>query len=271
MITNQISKIQTDKKLIAFYDKLKMGTVDKYAQIHAKRELAPSGRKESSLIGVNIQDYSAGTGDKNTIVQYNLEPEQVQFILTRVEAGCLSFEWTANKIFGEPDECGRCIAQIVKITRNGVDAKGNPMRSPWNIYIANGRGVKDKNKTGGYYMRSGSFQADKYAYIQLTDMDFYVLLKRVDTYIKNWEILVSAVLVEKGRQAYNAYVAGKAMNSPNPKQLRREYSQLYTQPEYQQPVGYPESDQPHTYTHPTYKYQQPQPVKKDYYGGGYYE
>ena len=34
--TNQIAKIQTNKKLIAFYDKLHIATIEHYAQIHAK-------------------------------------------------------------------------------------------------------------------------------------------------------------------------------------------------------------------------------------------
>lgn len=32
--TNQIAKIQTNKKLIAFYDKLHIAPIEHYAQIH---------------------------------------------------------------------------------------------------------------------------------------------------------------------------------------------------------------------------------------------
>lgn len=52
--TNQIVKIQTSKKLIAFYDKLKTVESTNYAQLHAKGEKDSAGIKHSSLIGITI-------------------------------------------------------------------------------------------------------------------------------------------------------------------------------------------------------------------------
>lgn len=56
-ITDQICKIQTDKKLIAFYDKLLTTTYNSFAQLHAKGEYVENGHKAHSLIGISIQDY----------------------------------------------------------------------------------------------------------------------------------------------------------------------------------------------------------------------
>ena len=92
--TNQIAKIQTNKKLIAFYDKLHIAPIEHYAQIHAKGETDQTNGKVSSLIGISIQDYSNGTGQNNIITQFNLAPEQVQFLLTRIEVGFQDFEWS---------------------------------------------------------------------------------------------------------------------------------------------------------------------------------
>lgn len=48
--TNQIAKIQTNKKLIAFYDKLHIAPIEHYAQIHAKGETDQTNGKVSSLL-----------------------------------------------------------------------------------------------------------------------------------------------------------------------------------------------------------------------------
>ena len=86
-ITDQICKVQTSKKLIALYDRLRYTSYNSYAQLHAKGEFEENGHKVHSLIGISIQDYSSGTGDKNIITRFHLAPEQIQFLLSRVAAG----------------------------------------------------------------------------------------------------------------------------------------------------------------------------------------
>ena len=74
------------------------------------------------------------------------------------------------------------------------------MKSPWKIQIINGKGIKVQNKNGGSYMKSGSFLSEKTAFIQLTDMDFYTLLKRTDSYITHWEAFYASWLISNGQQ-----------------------------------------------------------------------
>ncbi len=57
-ITDQICKVQTSKKLIALYDRLRYTSYNSYAQLHAKGEFEENGHKVHSLIGISIQDYS---------------------------------------------------------------------------------------------------------------------------------------------------------------------------------------------------------------------
>lgn len=128
--TNQIAKIQTNKKLIAFYDKLHIAPIEHYAQIHAKGETDQTNGKVSSLIGISIQDYSNGTGQNNIITQFNLAPEQVQFLLTRIEVGFQDFEWSSDKIFGTPDANGYSIAQKFVITRHSFKQDGTVLNNP---------------------------------------------------------------------------------------------------------------------------------------------
>ena len=201
-ISPQICKVQTDRKLIAVYDQLKCAALTHYAQLHAKGEYKENDHKANSLIKVTIQDYSNGTGDKNVIAQFNLAPEQIQFILTRITAGFQEFEWSQSKIYGAPDAQGYSTAQQFSISRHTNDSSGRPMKSPWRIQIVNGKGVKVQNQKGGSYMKSGSFLSEKNAFIQLTDMDLYTLLKRTDSYITNWEACMAPSLIANGKQAY---------------------------------------------------------------------
>ncbi|EOS38422.1 hypothetical protein C808_02623 [Lachnospiraceae bacterium M18-1] len=201
-VTPQICKVQTDRKLIAVYDHLRPAALTHYAQLHAKGEYKENDRKIHSLIKVTIQDYTNGTGDKNIIAQFNLAPEQVQFILTRITAGFQEFEWSQSKIFGTPDAQGYATAQQFSISRHANDSSGRPMKSPWRLQIVNGKGVKVHNQKGGAYMKSGSFIMEKNTFIQLMDMDLYMLLKRTDSYITNWEAYVAPSMMTNGKQAY---------------------------------------------------------------------
>ena len=74
-ITDQICKIQNDRALIAFYDRLRYAPLGNYAQLHAKGEYQENGHKVHSLICITIQDYSNGTGDRNIITRFNLAPQ----------------------------------------------------------------------------------------------------------------------------------------------------------------------------------------------------
>ena len=180
-ITDQICKVQTSKKLIALYDRLRYTSYNSYAQLHAKGEFEENGHKVHSLIGISIQDYSSGTGDKNIITRFHLAPEQIQFLLSRVTAGFPEFEWSQSKIFGAPDGNGYSTAQQFFISRHVYNNQQEILTSPWRIQINNGKGIKKENRNGGTYMQAQSFVTEKSAFIQLTDMDFYMLLKRADS------------------------------------------------------------------------------------------
>ena len=153
-----------------------------------------------SLICITIQDYSNGTGDRNIITRFNLAPEQIQFLLTRITSGFQEFEWSQSKIYGNPDQNGYSTAQMFYISRHPYDSKGQPMKSPWKIQIVNGKGIKAQNKNGGSYMQPRSFQSEKTTAIQLTDMDLFTLLKRTDSYISNWETVIAASLINNGKR-----------------------------------------------------------------------
>lgn len=136
----------------------------------------------------------------NIITRFNLAPEQIQFLLTRITSGFQEFEWSQSKIYGNPDQNGYSTAQMFYISRHPYDSKGQPMKSPWKIQIVNGKGIKAQNKNGGSYMQPRSFQSEKTTAIQLTDMDLFTLLKRTDSYISNWETVIAASLINNGKR-----------------------------------------------------------------------
>ena len=200
LASDQICKVQNDKKLISFHDRLRAALPGSYAQIHAKGEFSENNHKVHSLIGVSIQDYSNGTGERNIITRFHLSPEQVQFFLTRLTAGFQEYEWSISKIFGEPDQNGFSTAQQFSISRHSRTPNGQELKNPWRLQIVNGRGIKVKNRNGGSYMQSGSFQMEKSAFIQLADMDLYLLFKRVDSYISEWEHCIAQPLITSGKE-----------------------------------------------------------------------
>ena len=68
------------------------------------------------------------------------------------------------------------------------------MKRPWYLQIQNGKGIKVQNANGGSYMQGKSFQVQKNAFIQLLDIELYLLLKRADSYITNWEASIAPAL-----------------------------------------------------------------------------
>ncbi len=70
MVSNQICKSQNQKKLVEFVDKLNPAAPDAYAHLHAGWEEGVT-KKQYSNIGINILDYSNGTGTNARFVWTN--------------------------------------------------------------------------------------------------------------------------------------------------------------------------------------------------------
>ena len=120
-IQNQIAIYMTNKKLVEFNDKLKPAPIEYYAHIHAQGEKVGDGSRPRSCIGMVLQDYSNGTGEKTVRVMANLSPEFFRYALSRVQLGVEHFEFMEDKIFGKPDENGMSYVTKVSIKRASVD------------------------------------------------------------------------------------------------------------------------------------------------------
>jgi hypothetical protein len=197
-ISRQIAVYKTDKKLIEFNDKLNSAPMTTYAHIHAQADDGEAGRNIYSNLGIVLQDYSNGTGDKTVRVTANISPDEAQYIFGKVKANVEKFEFALDKIFGTPDDSGYSKVTKLKILRAPTDKDGKPRNYPWYIECENGKGVAEKNKTGGTYLKGQSFVSENKVYVNLNDLDFFKLLNRVVSYIKIWESQYGASLMISG-------------------------------------------------------------------------
>lgn len=215
-VSTQISVLKTDRKLVAFYDKLRFASVNHYAQLHADGEYMENNRKVRSLIGIHVLDYSNGKGANQTITaKANISPDEAEFILSRIQAGFLNYEFRQDKIFGQKDQNGYSQVTKLRIIRATQDYKGTPLRIPWRIEIENGKGIAVQNQTGGTYMQKNSFQSLTKTSINVSDEDMFCLLNRVVRYIHMWEATIAPALITNGKQALQNSLLQKQQGTPD--------------------------------------------------------
>ena len=199
-IQTQISIYMTNKKLCEFNDKLKVAPLEYYAHIHAQGEKTEGGRNSRSCIGVVLQDYSNGTGDKTVRVSANLSPEFFAYALSRVSLGVELFDFYAEKIFGKPDKDGYSLVTKVSVKRASVGQDGKPRNYPWCVIVENGRAIKEGTQTGGIHMKKGSYQKDRSVFVNINDYDFFRLMQQTTRYIEAWELTMGPKQIREAQK-----------------------------------------------------------------------
>ena len=187
-IQPQIAIYMTNKKLCEFNDKLKTAPVEYYGHLHAQGEKVEGERSQRSCIGIVLQDYSNGTGNKTVRVSANLAPEFFAYALSRVSLGVELFEFYEEKIFGDPDKEGKSMVTKVSIKRASVGPDGKKRNYPWCVIVENGRAVKEGTLTGGVHMKKGSYQKERQVFVNINDYDFFRLMQQTTRYINAWEL-----------------------------------------------------------------------------------
>lgn len=199
-IQNQIAIYMTNKKLCEFTDKLKPAPIEYYAHMHAQGEEQADGIRAYSCIGVVLQDYSNGTGDKTVRVTANLSPGFFPFVLSRMQNNLDRFDFTEDKIFGEPDEHGLSTVTKLSVKRASVGTDGKPRNYPWCVIVENGRAVKEKTATGGTHIKSGTYKKQRSVYVNINDLDFFNLVYRTTRFIESWELTYGPKLIRDARK-----------------------------------------------------------------------
>ena len=202
-ISRQITVYKTDKKLIEFIDKLKAAPINCYAHIHSFGDKDEDGVRQTSCIGITLQDYSKGTGKQNIRVTANISPDEAEYILIQLKNQALDFELKQEKIFGEPDKNGRAKVTKLRIIRAETGKDGKKRTYPWYVEIGNGTGVKAKTDKGGFFIKSDSYKEEGKVFININDLDFFKLMNRVSRYINAWEQTVAPQVIMLGKQALN--------------------------------------------------------------------
>ena len=187
-IQPQIAIYMTNKKLCEFNDKLKAAPVEYYGHLHAQGEKVEGERSQRSCIGIVLQDYSNGTGNKTVRVSANLSPEFFAYALSRVSLGVELFEFYEEKIFGDPDKEGKSMVTKVSVKRASVGQDGKPRNYPWCVIVENGRAIKEGTQTGGVHMKKGSYQKERAVFVNINDCDFFRLMQQTTRYINAWEL-----------------------------------------------------------------------------------
>ena len=187
-IQPQIAIYMTNKKLCEFNDKLKAAPVEYYGHLHAQGEKVEGERSQRSCIGIVLQDYSNGTGNKTVRVSANLSPEFFAYALSRVSLGVELFEFYEEKIFGDPDKEGKSMVTKVSVKRASVGQDGKPRNYPWCVIVENGRAIKEGTQTGGVHMKKGSYQKERSVFVNINDYDFFRLIQQTTRYINAWEL-----------------------------------------------------------------------------------
>ena len=187
-IQPQIAIYMTNKKLCEFNDKLKAAPIEYYGHLHAQGEKVEGERSQRSCIGIVLQDYSNGTGNKTVRVSANLSPEFFAYALSRVSLGVELFDFYEEKIFGDPDKEGKSMVTKVSIKRASVGQDGKPRNYPWCVIVENGRAIKEGTQTGGVHMKKGSYQKERAVFVNINDYDFFRLMQQTTRYINVWEL-----------------------------------------------------------------------------------
>ena len=187
-IQPQIAIYMTNKKLCEFNDKLKAAPVEYYGHLHAQGEKVEGERSQRSCIGIVLQDYSNGTGNKTVRVSANLSPEFFAYALSRVSLGVELFDFYEEKIFGDPDKEGKSMVTKVSIKRASVGQDGKPRNYPWCVIVENCRAIKEGTQTGGVHMKKGSYQKERSVFVNINDYDFFRLMQQTTRYINAWEL-----------------------------------------------------------------------------------
>lgn len=208
-ISPQIAVYKNSKNLVEFRDKLKVASLECYAHIHADGEATEDSWKRTSLIGILMKDYSAGTGDKAITVTANISPDESKFVLSRLSAGFPTFEFKQDKIFGTPDNRGYSQVTKLRLQRAATDKSGKPRNCPWYMEIENGKGIPQRNSNGGTYMKSNSFISERKVSASLTDLDLFKLLNRVSSYIDAWEKAIAPALIKQAKKVIQENQADK--------------------------------------------------------------
>lgn len=202
--STQISKYQTDTKLIETLSNLHVAPTNKFANLHANGDiislLAQGERQVYSRIKLVLQDYSKGTGSSMVRSHFNLLPSDVEYLYSNVYRGVKDFSFNREKIFATENRDAN--VSKLSILRSETDKKGEKRRYAWFVKVENGIGVAVVTKTGGTYCEKGSYNCMRSVYINMNDEAFFKIMYETSKFIHVWELTSCPSLIRVGQDMY---------------------------------------------------------------------
>jgi len=178
----QITKYQTDKKLIEFNDKLSPAAVENASRIHA-------GWSKINVVGI---DYTEGKKEKAVVADINIDPITVKYLYSEVSRNEKNLDFTEQKVLANKlNAAGEARVTVFSVKYN------DKMRYPWNITIENGVGKAETQTTGGTALQKGTYRKEKRIQIVVSDVEFKKILQAINDYVYCFE---QATLPELLRQ-----------------------------------------------------------------------
>ncbi len=198
-VSTQISRYMTDKKLVETLANLNVAPPQKFARLHAKGDVIGDNRVYS-VIKLNVQDYSKGTGENMVKANFNLLPSDIMYLFVNICKGIKDFKFEREKIFAS-DKNDATVSKL-SIIRSSTDSEGKARKYAWYIKVENGIGEAAKTTNGGTYCKKGSYNALSSVYINLNDEDFFKLMYDTKKFIDIWELTNCPALIRTGMQMY---------------------------------------------------------------------
>lgn len=130
----------------------------------------------------------AGSADKNTLCQIGTTVgNALKAMSNNTAVPAPDFELHRQSInpYKKLDG-GRNPVTYIDISHSAFDKQGNVSRYPWYISIRNGTGLNG-GSNGTVNVKSGSFQLTGDAFINISDIDFYGAMLRVNNFVDKWE------------------------------------------------------------------------------------
>lgn len=168
----QITKYQTDKKLIEFNDRLSPASVESASQIHA-------GWSKINVVGI---DYTEGKKEKASVVDANLDPDTIKYLYAEIARNEKNLNFSEQKVLSSKlNAAGEAKVTIFTLKYN------DKMRYPWNLSIENGFGKTEKQVNGGTALQKGTYRKEKALQIVINDMELKKMFLTVKDYIDIFE------------------------------------------------------------------------------------
>lgn len=111
-----------------------------------------------------------------------------RYIYSALFSHLLDFDYSQDKIFGEPDKAHYSMVTKLQISRYDTDKQGNKRTYPWYVEIQNGKGIAAKNANGGTYCQKNSYVCEKKVHLYINDKDMFGLFRKANAYICAFEV-----------------------------------------------------------------------------------